>query len=89
LAAAGRAAILVPYPLATGDHQTHNARMLVGASGANLVEDQSLFEVSLLGEALGLLGDRARLEAMGHAALALGRPDAAERIASAVIELCE
>ncbi len=89
LAAVGRPAILVPFPFATADHQTHNARVLVEAGGAILYEDRQLPTVSLLDQAVGLLSDTSRLEAMSSANSALGRPDAADRIATHVISLAE
>ncbi|MDE2089010.1 MAG: undecaprenyldiphospho-muramoylpentapeptide beta-N-acetylglucosaminyltransferase [Gammaproteobacteria bacterium] len=84
LAAAGVGAILVPYPHAVDDHQTHNARYLAQA-GAALLLPQAQMTAERLAELLGTLGrDRARLQAMARAARALAKPDAAERVA----ELC-
>src|SRR5262249_35279449 len=45
LAAAGKPAILVPYPFATGDHQTLNAEYFVRAGGAIMVRDLDLEDV--------------------------------------------
>lgn len=89
IAAVGRPAILVPFPFATADHQTHNARVLVEAGGAILYQDQQLATVSLLAQAVGLLDDVNQLETMGRASRSLGRPDAADRIATRVISLAE
>jgi UDP-N-acetylglucosamine--N-acetylmuramyl-(pentapeptide) pyrophosphoryl-undecaprenol N-acetylglucosamine transferase len=85
LAAAGRPAVLVPYPFATADHQTKNARYFVTTGGAILVEEAELSRVP--GLLLSLLADEARLRAMGEAMLAAARPDAAEEIAAEVIAL--
>lgn len=80
LALAGLPAILVPYPWAAHDEQSANARELVQA-GAALRLDPHALTPARLAEALGgLLADPARLVAMGRAASALARPDAAERI---------
>jgi UDP-N-acetylglucosamine--N-acetylmuramyl-(pentapeptide) pyrophosphoryl-undecaprenol N-acetylglucosamine transferase len=87
ICAAGRPAILVPYPLATGDHQYQNARTLVDAGGAVVIDDRELSETSLLSAALLLLGNPDRLQAMAMANRALGRPHAADQIAACVIAL--
>lgn len=84
IAAAGRPAILVPYPHATADHQTRNARYFARGGGAVLVEERDLDLVCQVEE---LLGDPARLVAMGEAMRALARPEAADVIAEELIEL--
>ena len=87
LAAAGVGALLVPFPYAVDDHQTHNAQAMVAAGAAVLLpEAQASAErlAALLGE---LLGDRARLLRMAQAARALAKPDATARIADACIEV--
>ncbi len=84
LAVAGVPAVLVPLPGAPGDHQTANAEALVAAGAAVLVPDGEC-DVGRLGAVLDeLLSDPARLAAMGAAARALGRPDAAGRVAELV-----
>jgi UDP-N-acetylglucosamine--N-acetylmuramyl-(pentapeptide) pyrophosphoryl-undecaprenol N-acetylglucosamine transferase len=85
VAAHGRPAILVPYPHATGDHQTANARWMEQAGAAVVVPDAQLTPSRLRSEIDSLLADPARLEAMGRASAALGRPDAAQRIADEVL----
>jgi UDP-N-acetylglucosamine--N-acetylmuramyl-(pentapeptide) pyrophosphoryl-undecaprenol N-acetylglucosamine transferase len=85
IAAHGRPAILVPYPHATADHQTANARWMERAGAAVVVPDAQLTPARLLTEIEALLADRARLEAMGRASAGLGRPDAAQRIAEEVL----
>jgi UDP-N-acetylglucosamine--N-acetylmuramyl-(pentapeptide) pyrophosphoryl-undecaprenol N-acetylglucosamine transferase len=86
IAAAGRPAILVPYPEATGDHQRANAEHFERAGGALLVEDRQAPDLvpRLVAE---LLADPARLAAMGAAMRAAARPDAAERIADELVSL--
>jgi undecaprenyldiphospho-muramoylpentapeptide beta-N-acetylglucosaminyltransferase len=87
LAVAGVPAVLVPLPGAPGDHQTANARVLVGADAAVLLPDPEC-DAAALDRILGpLLDDPARLDAMGSAAASLGRPDAATAGAS-VVEAC-
>jgi UDP-N-acetylglucosamine--N-acetylmuramyl-(pentapeptide) pyrophosphoryl-undecaprenol N-acetylglucosamine transferase len=85
IAAHGRPAILVPYPHATADHQTSNARWMQRAGAAVVVPDAELTPARLRAEIDALLADRERLEAMGRASAALGRPDAAQRIAAEVL----
>ena len=83
---AGRASLLVPLTLA-GGHQADNARTLEQA-GAALVLPSTGLTGEALGEALGaLLADRGRLAAMGRAARAMARPDAAAAIADRVERL--
>ncbi|MBA2359692.1 MAG: UDP-N-acetylglucosamine--N-acetylmuramyl-(pentapeptide) pyrophosphoryl-undecaprenol N-acetylglucosamine transferase [Actinobacteria bacterium] len=85
LAAAGLPAILVPFPHATADHQTKNARYFERGGGAVLVPES---EIGLIpGLVAELLADAARLKEMSEAMRALGREDAADRIAEEVIEL--
>ena len=85
VASHGRPAILVPYPHATGDHQTANARWMEQAGAAVVVPDAQLTPQRLRTEIDALLADPARLEAMGRASAALARPDAAQRIAEEVL----
>jgi UDP-N-acetylglucosamine--N-acetylmuramyl-(pentapeptide) pyrophosphoryl-undecaprenol N-acetylglucosamine transferase len=87
LAAAGLPAILVPYPHATADHQTTNARYMERAGAAVVVPDAELDGPRLAREVTALLGAPERLEAMGAAARAAARPDAAERIADGLLAL--
>jgi UDP-N-acetylglucosamine--N-acetylmuramyl-(pentapeptide) pyrophosphoryl-undecaprenol N-acetylglucosamine transferase len=85
LAAAGTPAILVPYPHATADHQTHNARHFERGGGALVVPEPELDRVPALVDEL--LADRPRLESMRAAMLAMARPQAADEIAEELIEL--
>jgi UDP-N-acetylglucosamine--N-acetylmuramyl-(pentapeptide) pyrophosphoryl-undecaprenol N-acetylglucosamine transferase len=85
LAAAGRPAVLVPYPHATADHQTKNAVYFEAAGGAVLVPERELAGVPDL--VRSLLADDDRLRAMSDAMLRAARPHAAEEIADEVIAL--
>lgn len=87
LAATGLPAILVPYPLATGDHQTLNAAWMAEGGAAVTVADRELDGPRLAREVGELLSSRGRLRAMAEAALALARPDAAERVADYLMDL--
>jgi UDP-N-acetylglucosamine--N-acetylmuramyl-(pentapeptide) pyrophosphoryl-undecaprenol N-acetylglucosamine transferase len=85
VAAHGRPAILVPYPHATADHQTANARWMADGGAAVVIADADLTPQRLRAEVDALMGDRARLEAMGRASAALARPEAAQRIAAELL----
>ena len=85
LAATGTPAVLVPYPHATADHQTLNARHFERGGGAIVVADDELDLVPALVD--GLLAQPERLTAMREAMLALARPDAAATIADELVEL--
>jgi len=87
LAALGKPAILVPYPHATADHQRKNAREMVVAGGALLVDDAELGGMLLSRLIAGLLGDRERLGSMASASASLGRPDAAQRVADEIEDI--
>lgn len=82
----GTPAILVPSPNVAEDHQTKNARSLVDAEAALLLPEHALQE-KLLGMVFSLLDDAATRHAMAENARHLARPDAADRIAEAVLEL--
>jgi UDP-N-acetylglucosamine--N-acetylmuramyl-(pentapeptide) pyrophosphoryl-undecaprenol N-acetylglucosamine transferase len=86
LAAAGVGAILVPYPHAVDDHQTHNAQFLVEAGAASCVADATLTGQSLAALLQPLLADRAKLLAMALAARAVARTDAADKLYQACLQ---
>ena len=89
VAAHGRPAILVPYPHASADHQTANARFMAQAGAAVVIPDRELTPQRLRAEVDALMGDPARLEAMGRASAALARPDAAQRVAAELLEAAD
>jgi undecaprenyldiphospho-muramoylpentapeptide beta-N-acetylglucosaminyltransferase len=86
LAVVGVPAVLVPLPGAPGDHQTANARRLAQAGAAVSLADGECNAVRLAGEIDGLLADRGRMEEMSHRARQVGRPQAADHVASLVEE---
>jgi UDP-N-acetylglucosamine--N-acetylmuramyl-(pentapeptide) pyrophosphoryl-undecaprenol N-acetylglucosamine transferase len=85
VAAHGRPAVLIPYPYATADHQTENARFMERAGAAIVIPDSELTGARLAQEVGELLADRGRLSAMGNAAIAIARPDAARVVAREVL----
>jgi UDP-N-acetylglucosamine--N-acetylmuramyl-(pentapeptide) pyrophosphoryl-undecaprenol N-acetylglucosamine transferase len=87
LTAVGVASILVPYPYA-GAHQRHNAAWLAREGAAIEVPDEELDGPRLASE-VAALRDDVRRGAMAAAALRLGRPDAAGRLAEELVALAE
>jgi UDP-N-acetylglucosamine--N-acetylmuramyl-(pentapeptide) pyrophosphoryl-undecaprenol N-acetylglucosamine transferase len=79
--AAGLPSVLIPYPYA-GAHQAHNARYLVQAGAAVLLENDRLRAGELVPTVRALLDDPARRAVMADAARQVARPDAAQRIAA-------
>jgi UDP-N-acetylglucosamine--N-acetylmuramyl-(pentapeptide) pyrophosphoryl-undecaprenol N-acetylglucosamine transferase len=85
LSAGGMASVLVPFPHAVDDHQSANARFLSG-QGAALLLPQSELTPQKLAATLRQL-DRPRLLDMARRARALGKPEAARRVAERCMEL--
>jgi UDP-N-acetylglucosamine--N-acetylmuramyl-(pentapeptide) pyrophosphoryl-undecaprenol N-acetylglucosamine transferase len=85
VAAHGRPAILIPYPHATADHQTANARWMEQAGAAIVVPDGELTAARLAEEVGALLAHPDRLAAMARASAGLARPDAAREIAGELL----
>ncbi len=86
MTALGLPAVLVPYPYATDDHQTKNARTMVAHGAAELVADSELDDERFGDILLGILSDTGRRATMSDASRALGRPDAAHRVVALVHE---
>ncbi len=84
LALVGMPAVLVPLPGAPGDHQSANAAALVDAGAAVMLKDEDCTGDRLAAVLNELLASPAHLAQMGEAAAALGRPDAADAVASLV-----
>jgi UDP-N-acetylglucosamine--N-acetylmuramyl-(pentapeptide) pyrophosphoryl-undecaprenol N-acetylglucosamine transferase len=87
LAASGRPAVLVPFAAATGDHQRRNARVLVTAGAAAMVEESELSGDRLASLVSDLLTDDVRRLAMARAMHRQARPDAAGMIVARLLEL--
>ena len=87
LAAAGRPALLIPFPHATDDHQTANARVLVDAGGAWMMHESDFKVAKLKTWLVDLLKDPQVLLAAGHKARAIGEPDAASSLAEVTSRL--
>lgn len=85
LAAAGCASVLVPFPSAVDDHQTHNARFLSEAQAAVLLP-QNEMSAERLADLLGAM-NRETLALMATRARALAKPEAVKVVAAACKEL--
>lgn len=87
LAAAGKPAVLIPFPQAADDHQRKNAEQMEQAGAARMLIEAELTPEKLQATVAGLLPDRAALERMSAAARRLAHQDAAERIAAMAMEV--
>jgi UDP-N-acetylglucosamine--N-acetylmuramyl-(pentapeptide) pyrophosphoryl-undecaprenol N-acetylglucosamine transferase len=85
LQAAGLGAIFVPLPIATDDHQTKNAAVMVGAGAARIIQERDLTPELLSDIIAALCADRATLLKMAQAARAARITDAAARLADLCI----
>lgn len=85
LAAVGAASLLVPFPAAVDDHQTHNARFLVDAGAAWLEAQAGLTPEKLAALLQGL--ERPQLLAMAEKARGVAKTDAVDAVVGACIEL--
>jgi UDP-N-acetylglucosamine--N-acetylmuramyl-(pentapeptide) pyrophosphoryl-undecaprenol N-acetylglucosamine transferase len=80
LVATGSPAVLVPFPHATGDHQTANARALEKAGAAIVIADDASASARLTETLARLLNDPESIDSMATAAARLARPGAAKRV---------
>jgi UDP-N-acetylglucosamine--N-acetylmuramyl-(pentapeptide) pyrophosphoryl-undecaprenol N-acetylglucosamine transferase len=87
VAAAGRAALFIPFGAATDSHQLRNAQEMVAAGAARLIPESDLTGESLAREILGLFGDPGRLVELGSCARRMARPDAAQQIVNLIEEV--
>ena len=89
LTAAGRAAILIPLPTATDDHQRKNAEVLARVGAAELIEERDLTGAVLADRVLALTRDAGRRGALAAAARTFARPDAARVIVDRLLDLAK
>jgi UDP-N-acetylglucosamine--N-acetylmuramyl-(pentapeptide) pyrophosphoryl-undecaprenol N-acetylglucosamine transferase len=87
ITAAGKAAILIPLPTATDDHQRKNAESLVEAGAAEVLLQRDATGAALAGRVLALAADAARRQRIAAAARRLAKPDAARVIVDRALEL--
>ncbi|MCC6503438.1 MAG: undecaprenyldiphospho-muramoylpentapeptide beta-N-acetylglucosaminyltransferase [Deltaproteobacteria bacterium] len=81
ITAAGLPSILIPYPFASDDHQTVNARSLEKAGAAVMIKQEGLTGSLLAGEIRRLYNDAQAMKSMRERSKALGKPRAAQEIA--------
>ena len=84
--ASGVGSLLVPFPAAVDDHQTRNAEYLVERGAALLVPQGDRLDARLAEAMAPLARDSAQRMAMAVAARGIATPDAAERVASVVMQ---
>ena len=89
ITAVGLPSILFPYPHAYADHQTTNARCLVDGGAAVLCSDASTTPETLAGIISDLRDSPDKLAAMARASAALGKPDAADRVAQIALSIAD
>jgi UDP-N-acetylglucosamine--N-acetylmuramyl-(pentapeptide) pyrophosphoryl-undecaprenol N-acetylglucosamine transferase len=84
LTAAGRPAILIPFPAATDDHQTANARDMTKAGGARTIQQTNFTPTVLARQIEAMAADPIALNNAAARALSVGRPHAARDLADLV-----
>jgi UDP-N-acetylglucosamine--N-acetylmuramyl-(pentapeptide) pyrophosphoryl-undecaprenol N-acetylglucosamine transferase len=87
LAAIGRPALLIPYPHATDDHQTANARAFATAGGGWVMPQSSVTPDTLAFRLDRLLADKGALSTAAQRASSFGPPDSAQRLALVALDL--
>ncbi len=85
LSAAGVASILVPFPHAADDHQTHNARTIEDQGAAVMIKDADLNGQTLFSAMQNLISDPDKRQAMADRFKTLARPDADTKIAAHIL----
>jgi UDP-N-acetylglucosamine--N-acetylmuramyl-(pentapeptide) pyrophosphoryl-undecaprenol N-acetylglucosamine transferase len=89
ITAMGIASVLIPYPYAADDHQTVNAMCLVNSGAAAIIMQGDLTGAGLAAVIRGLYANPGALASMRERSRALGRPRAAEAIATDFLRLIE
>src|SRR5260370_16879873 len=87
IAAAGKAAIFVPFPRAADDHQRRNAEAIAAAGAAVVIADAELTPERLARTIVEFLSDRNRLQQMSEKAKSMAHPDAAAEVAKMAADL--
>lgn len=87
IAAAGKPAIFVPFPLAADDHQRRNAEAMEQANAAVVLEETRLDEVWLVDTICALFDFPDRLGKMSDAARAMSHPNASTEIAELAVKV--
>ncbi len=87
ITAVGKAAILIPLPTATDDHQRRNAEALAVNGAGELLLQRDMSAAVLASRLLALAGDPARRRRMGTAARTMAKPNAASVIVDRALAL--
>lgn len=83
---AGRAAIFIPSPNVTADHQYYNAKAVADAGGAVIVRENADTTAKVMDELRKIDADRSRLEAMKKASRSIAPVDATDIIYNTVMQ---
>ena len=87
ITALGKAALVIPYPYAIGDHQAKNAAVLASRGAARVIRDQDLKNGALVKEIRSLVAKPDSLKSMAENSKKLGRPFAARAIAAELVKI--
>jgi UDP-N-acetylglucosamine--N-acetylmuramyl-(pentapeptide) pyrophosphoryl-undecaprenol N-acetylglucosamine transferase len=86
IAAAGRAAIFIPFGAATDSHQLRNAQEMTSAGAGRLIIENELTAERLTNEIFSLIGQPEQIEKQSSAARSLARPNATRDIVNLIEE---
>jgi UDP-N-acetylglucosamine--N-acetylmuramyl-(pentapeptide) pyrophosphoryl-undecaprenol N-acetylglucosamine transferase len=89
IAAAGRAALFIPFGAATDNHQLRNAEEMMRAGGARLIPEPELSGERLAQEVTDLIRQPQQIVELGRRARQLARPHAARDIADLIDEVID
>jgi UDP-N-acetylglucosamine--N-acetylmuramyl-(pentapeptide) pyrophosphoryl-undecaprenol N-acetylglucosamine transferase len=87
ITALGKAALVIPYPYAIGDHQAKNAAVLASRGAVKVIQDRDLKNGTLVKEISTLVEKPELLENMAENSKKLGRPFAARAIAAELAKI--
>ncbi|MGM0436874.1 MAG: undecaprenyldiphospho-muramoylpentapeptide beta-N-acetylglucosaminyltransferase [Bacillota bacterium] len=87
ITAKGLAAILIPYPYATGDHQKFNAQFLADNDAAIIIEEEKINEKFLLQNFKNIINDELLLNKMSENSNKLGEKKAVKKIVNEIEKL--
>lgn len=89
IGALGKPAILIPYPAATADHQTANAKVYQEASAAVVISEKNLTSSSLLSIINRLIEDNELRQILGHHARQFAQKEATQEIIDILFEVAK
>ncbi len=87
ITACGKPSLLIPYPLATADHQRYNAEVLQKEGAAQMIFQRDLTGEILAQKLSSVLSDEEKLRSMAGRSKKMGRPDAASLLVSEMEKL--